>query len=237
MAEFKWARQRLQFETHGRDVVLCESVEQAAAAARAIADAFDVDVIDCVDDVRGTLRDRFGKRGQHLVPSVLAALRLDDDALEWRLKEVSPLRRLLSDIVRSLVNDDQVLVIELASFAAMPFDLAHCYRAIESVHAAFGKPIVVVIVDPALITSSGNHLTVLTATGIVEVGPASAALADPQSPELLARLEATPVPNPLAMQQRRVQRATTRPVNYAHTQITQRPTADAIALAGGELTN
>ena len=63
------------------------------------------------------------------------------------------------------------------------------------------------------------------------------ALRAPASDALLARLQATPVPNPLAMQQRRVQRAATRPVNYANTQIVQLPTADAIALAGGDLSD
>ena len=237
MAEIKWVKQRIAIELHDRDVVLCASQEQAVAAAKAIASAFDVDVIDGDDDARGTLRDRFGKRGTALIPKVLSTLQLDQDALEWRLKDVSPLRRLLADIVRSLVNDDAVLVYELATFTAMPFDLAHVYRHINAVHAAFGVPVIVVIVDPALITSSGQYLTVLTADGIVESAPVAQALADPQSEHLLTRLEATPVPNPLAMQQRRVQRASTRPVNYAHTQIVQLPTADAIALAGGDVTD
>lgn len=237
MAEFKWGKQRLAFEPHGRDVVLCETQEQAISAAKALAAAFDVDVIDCADDARGTLRDRFGKRGVGLIPNVLGVLRLDDDALEWRLKDVSPLRRLLADVVRALVNGDRILIFELATFTAMPFDLAHVYRHINAVSTAFALPIVVVIVDPALISSSGQHLTVLTADGIVESATVAQALADPQSPQLLARLEATPVPNPLAMQQRRVQRAATRPVNYAHTQIVQFPTADAIALAGGDITD
>lgn len=237
MAEIKWVKQRIAIELHDRDVVLCESQEQAVAAAKAIASAFDVDVIDGDDDARGTLRDRFGKRGTALIPKVLSTLQLDQDALEWRLKDVSPLRRLLADIVRSLANDDAVLVYELATFTAMPFDLAHVYRHINAVHAAFGVPVIVVIVDPALITSSGQYLTVLTADGIVESAPVAQALADPQSEHLLTRLEATPVPNPLAMQQRRVQRASTRPVNYAHTQIVQLPTADAIALAGGDVTD
>ena len=237
MAEFKWGKQRIAFEAHGRDVVLCETQAQAVAAAKALADAFDTNVINCDDDVRGTLRDRFGKRGAALVPNVLAALQLDQDALEWRLKDVSPLRRLLSDIVRSLADGDSVLVFELASFTAMPFDLAHVYRHIQAVHTAFNLPVIVVIVDPALITSSGQHLTVLTTEGVVESAPVVQALADPQSKQLLTRLEATPVPNPLAMQQRRVQRAATRPVNYAHTQIVQLPTADAIALAGGDVTD
>lgn len=237
MAEIKWVKQRIAIELHDRDVVLCESQEQAVAAAKAIASAFDVDVIDGDDDARGTLRDRFGKRGTALIPKVLSTLQLDQDALEWRLKDVSPLRRLLADIVRSLANDDAVLVYELATFTAMPFDLAHVYRHINAVHAAFGVPVIVVIVDPALITSSGQYLTVLTADGIVESAPVAQALADPRSEHLLTRLEATPVPNPLAMQQRRVQRASTRPVNYAHTQIVQLPTADAIALAGGDVTD
>ena len=237
MAEIKWGKQRIAIELHDRDVVLCESQEKAVAAAKAIASAFDVDVIDGDDDARGTLRDRFGKRGTALIPKVLSTLQLDQDALEWRLKDVSPLRRLLADIVRSLANDDAVLVYELATFTAMPFDLAHVYRHINAVHAAFGVPVIVVIVDPALITSSGQYLTVLTADGIVESAPVAQALADPQSEHLLTRLEATPVPNPLAMQQRRVQRASTRPVNYAHTQIVQLPTADAIALAGGDITD
>ena len=235
MAEFKWGKQRLAFEPHGRDVVLCETQEQAIAVAKALAAAFDVDVIDGDDDARGTLRDRFGKRGASLIPNVLDVLRLDEDALEWRLKDVSPLRRLLADVVRALANGDRVLVVELATFTAMPFDLAHVYRHINAVASAFALPVIVVVVDPALISSSGQHLTVLTADGIVESAPVAQALADPQSPQLLARLEATPVPNPLAMQQRRVQRAATRPVNYAHTQIMQFPTADAIALAGGDV--
>ncbi len=37
MAEFKWGKQRIAFEAHGRDVVLCETQAQAVAAATSTA--------------------------------------------------------------------------------------------------------------------------------------------------------------------------------------------------------
>ena len=235
MAEFKWSKQRLPFETHGRDVVLCENILAAATAAKALAEAFDTRVISASSDVRGTLRDAVGKRDRATLERVLHVLGLDDDALEWRLKDVSPLRRVLAAAVTAVANADRVLVFELGSFTAMPFDLAHVFRHIHALHVGFGVPVVVVIVDPALISSAGTHLSVLTERGIIESAPVIDALADPQSEDLLRRLLATPVPNPLAMQQRRVQRAATTTVNYAHTQIVQLPTADSIALAGGDV--
>lgn len=237
MAEFKWGKQRLAFEPTGRDVVLCDDQSQALQAARALAEAFGVRVVSGNDDVRGSFRDAVGKVDADRMRAVLACLQLDDDALEWKLKQVSPMRRVLATAAAAISAEEPVLVFELGSFIAMPFDLAHVYRHIHVLHATFGTPCIVVIVDPALISSSGTHLTVLVDDGIVERAPVADALRDPRSEVLLHRLQATPVPNPLAMQQRRVQRAATRPVNYANTQIVQLPTQDAIALAGGELSD
>lgn len=236
MPEFKWGRQRVSFETHGRDVLLCDDPASATNAAKALASAVGVRVISGSDDVRGRLRDGLGKADQALVERIMQTLRLDDDAFEWRLKDASPLRRLLAAAAAAVAQGERVLVVELASFTAMPFDLAHVFRHINALHATFAIPVIVVIVDPALISSSGTHLAVLSTDGIVESAPVAEALADPQSELLLRRLLATPVPNPLAMQQRRVQRAATTIVNYANTQIVQLPTADAIALAGGDVT-
>lgn len=236
MAEFKWGKQRLPFEVHGRDIVLCDNVTDALTAAKALAAAFDTRVISGSDDVRGTLRDGFGKADQSTIARVMQLLQLDDDALEWRLKDASPLRRLLAAAAAAAVKGDAVLLFELASFTAMPFDLAHVFRHLHALHTGLGLQIVAIIVDPALISSAGTHLSVLTGRGVVESAEVAAALADPQSEELLQRLLATPVPNPLAMQQRRVQRAATTVVNYSHTQIVQLPTADSIALAGGDVT-
>lgn len=237
MAEFKWGKERLTFDATGRDVVLCNDRAQAVQAAKALADAFGTNVISGSDDLRGTLRDAVGKAPTPRVHEVLATLRLNDDALEWKLKLVSPLRRVLAGAAAAVAAGERTLVFELGSFVAMPFDLAHLYRHIHVLHTTFNVSCVLVIVDPALISSSGTHLTVLTETGIVERAPVQEALRDPKSDVLLARLEATPVPNPMAMQQRRVQRAKTRPVNYANTQIVQLPTADSIALAGGDLSD
>lgn len=237
VAEFAWGKQRLAFEAAGRDVVLCMDQDQALRAARAIAAAFGARVINGSDDVRGTLRDAFGKASAERVRAVLAALGFDEDALEWKLKQLSPMRRLLAGAAASVVSGASALVFELGSFTAMPFDLAHVYRHIHVLHTTFDIPCIVVIVDPALISSSGSQLTVLSDEGVVERAPVADALRNPQSELLLMRLEATPVPNPLAMQQRRVQRAATRPVNYANTQIVQLPTTDAIALAGGDLSD
>lgn len=235
MVEFKWGKQRLQFETHGRDVVLCDDVAAAATAAKALAAAFGTRVISGSDDVRGKLGDGFGKALPDQVDRIMQVLQLDEDAPEWRLKDVSPLRRLLAATVAAVSDGDQVLVFELGSFSAMPFDLAHVFRHVAALHAVMSLHIIVVIVDPALISSAGTHLSVLSGRGIIESSTVADALADPRSEELLHRLLATPVPNPLAMQQRRVQRAATAPVNYAHTQIVQLPTADSIALAGGDI--
>lgn len=234
MPDFMWRKQRLDFTPTGRDVVLCADAAQAGQAAQSLADAFDSRLISGVADVRGTLRDELGSKTER-TQAVLAALRLTDDALEWKLRHLTPMRRVLALAAAGVVTGGSALVFELGSFTAMPFDLAHVYRHIEVLHASFGIPCIVVIVDPALISSSGTHLTVLTEAGIVERAPVVEALRNPQSDELLARLESTPVPNPLAMQLRRVQRASTRPVNYANTQILQLPTADSIALAGGDL--
>lgn len=237
MTEFKWSGRRLEFTATGRDVVLCDDAAQAVLAANALADAFGVRVISCSDQVRGTLRDAFGKHGSATTSAVMTALQLDDDSLGWKLKQVSPLRRVLAAAAAAVAAGEQVLVFELGSFTAMPFDLAHLYRHIGVLHSTFAIPCVVVIVDPALISSSGSQLTVLTVDGIVERSTVADALRDPQSEVLLRRLQATPVPNPLAMQQRRVQRAATRTVNYANTQIIQLPTSDSIALAGGDVSD
>ena len=232
-----WGKQRLSFEPYGRDVVLCDDTDQSVRVAKAFAKGLGCSVISGDADVRGTLRDRIPKAAREQAPTVLEALRLDADALEWRLKDASPLRRVLAGAIVAVLSGERALVVELGTFTAMPFDLAHIYRQLHAVHATFHVPIVAVIVDPALITSSGEFLTVMGEQGIVEAAPVVDALSDPRSEHLLMRLEATPVPNPLAMQQRRVQRAGATAVNYSHTQILQLPTADSIAMAGGDVTD
>lgn len=237
MPDFQWGKQQLSMDVHGRDVVLCDSAEQAVQIAQSLAKALGCTVISSAGGLRGTLRDRVPKAAGDEIGRLLEALRLDEDALEWRLKDVSPLRRVLAGMVSAVLAGERTLVIELATFTAMPFDLAHIYRQLHAVHATFRIPIVAVVVDPALITSSGEFLTVMSEHGIVESGAVKDALADPQSGHLLARLESTPVPNPLAMQQRRIQRLGATTVNYSHTQIVQLPTADSIAMASGDVSS
>lgn len=237
MAEFIWGKARLHFELHGRDAVLCNDKEQATRAAKALATALGTHVIGPDEDVRGTFRDLFPKAPAHPVHAVLSALQLGLDALDWKLKHASPLRRLLAATAAAVASGEPALVFQFATFPGTAFDRAYIYQQINALHLTFGVQVVVVIVDPALIASSGTHLTVLGEDGIAESASVTTALSDPRSDLLLARLQATPVPNPLAMQQRRVQRAATMPINFANTQVVQLPTADSIALAGGDVSD
>ena len=102
-----WGKQRLSFEPHGRDVVLCDDADQSVRVAKAFAKGLACSVISGDADVRGTLRDRIPKAARDQAVGVLEALRLDTDALEWRLKDASPLRRVLAGaIVEALERMD-----------------------------------------------------------------------------------------------------------------------------------
>ncbi len=141
---------------------------------------------------------------------------------------------MLSASLLALVEGIDLLVFDVAQIATAPFDVAHTFAHLRRVRTASGAHVIALIADPALISTAGANLIVVSGDAIVESGPTSQLLASPSSDALLQRLQSTPIPSPLAMQLRRVQRASTTPVNYSNTQIITLPTRDSIALAGGD---
>lgn len=230
----RWNRQSVALPLALRSVLLCDGVEQARQAAAAMQAAGAI-VIPGADGTRGRVAEQLPKRSdQAAVERVREALRLDADVLEWRPRDSSLLQRTLAETLVALVSAADLLVFDLTRFEGSPFDVAHACAFLRRVSAQFDVTLVAVIADAALVSSAGSHLVVLDESGIAEAGEVAQVLADPQSDALRQRLEATPIPSPVAMQMRRVQRVTTRPVNYAHTTIIELPTLESIALAGGD---
>ena len=217
-----------------RTVVLVDD----AARARTLVDALAAGGLRAVhadDGGRGTVQDLLPRRADASeVERVRAALHLDDDVLQWRLRDSGPLHRLLAASFVALASGADGIVVDLSAVAASAFDAAHACSHLRRAAESLGATVVAVVPDAALLSSAGTHLVVVAGDAVVESGPVASLLAQPQSDALVRRLEATPVPNPMAMQMRRVQRVTTRPVNYAHTTIIDLPTQDSVALAGGE---
>ena len=237
MPEIKLGKQKVQFTPERREVVLCDTADHARATARQLAKAIGP-LIDASDDSRGTVRDRLGRKPEiSRIAATLAELHLDESMLDWRMKDATPLQRVLAASFVAVFGGAEAVVVDCTSLASSRFDTAHLFAHLRRLAASFPVTVVAVISDAALMSSAGSHLTVISDDIIVEAASVSDALARPASAALLERLEATPVASPLAMQKRRVQRSATKPVNYAHTLIIELPTADSIALAAGDTEN
>lgn len=217
-----------------RTVVLCDDAPGASRMAKAFIEAGAV-AVDTADWPRGTVREHLPKRlGAEQVQKICDALRLDPAVLEWRPREADALHRMVASTLIGLAREATALVFDLTPLAGSPFDIAHTCAHMRRVASEFDVTVIAIITDPALITSAGSHLVAVAGSEVVEAGSVVGVLARPVSEHLIRRLESTPIPSPMAMQMRRVQRVATHPVNYAHTTIIQLPTSDSIALAGGE---
>ena len=217
-----------------RTVILCDDVSKARAVVDACVGA-GVRGVRADEGSRSTVQESIPRRtDEALIERVRTALRLDADILQWRPRESSPLQRLIAASFLALAAGADTLVFDLTTMADSAFDAAHACAHLRRIADGLDVAVMAVIADPALLSSAGTHLVVVSEDAVVESGPVAALLAAPRSDALRRRLEATPVPNPMAMQMRRVQRVATRPVNYAHTTIIDLPTADSVTLAGGE---
>lgn len=229
----KLGKTRSVLQVERRTVVLCDTAAAATRMAKAFAE--EGVLIDGADAPRGTVRDQLPKRfDANRAIDICAALRRDESVLDWRPRESGALQRMVAATVVALAHDAQLLVFDLAGLAGSPFDVAHACAHMRRTSMEFDVTVVAVIADPALISSAGAYLIVCAGDVVVESGPVETLLARPASDTLLARLEATPIASPVAMQMRRVQRMATQSVNYAHTTIIHLPTQDSIALAGGD---
>ena len=230
----KLGKQALNLALEQRTVILCDNEEEAQRMAAALQSAGGT-LIDGSEVARGTVAEQLPRRtDSERVSRIRSALRLDEDVLSWRLRDSGPLQRMVAMTLLALVREQDLLVFEFSELAGSPFDIAHACAHMRRVALEFPVTLVAVIADPALISSAGAHLLVIAQGQLVEAGAVGSTLAHPQSDALLQRLEATPIPSPMAMQMRRVQRVTTTPINYAHTTIIQLPTQESIALAGGD---
>lgn len=230
----KFGRQRSQVAIGRRTAILCDSTGHARRVAQAVADGGTL-LINGADGARGSVRDQLGRRvDADRIGRVLSELHLDEAVLEWRPRDLPVVQRMLAASVIALVQDARMLAFDLAPISASPFDVAHLFSHLRRIATSFDCSVIAVVADPAFITSAGEHLVVLQGDAVVEAGPSAELLARPTSDALLQRLEATPVPSPMAMQMRRVQRVATAPVNYSHTQIIVLPTQDSVALASGD---
>jgi len=232
--EVRLGRTRMELTIEQSTVVLCDDAAHASRMAKALADTA-AHVIDGADAPRGTVADQFGRRADRdAIVRAIAALRLPEDALDWRPRELPTLHRMLAASLVAAVGGVDPIAFDVTRVAASPFDVAHVFGHVRRLRAAFPSHVAVLVSDPSHISSAGDHLIAMDGDTVAEAGPVPQCLARPSSESLLRRLESTPIPSPLAMQLRRVQRASTQPVNYSHTQIITLPTRDSIALAGGD---
>lgn len=232
--EIRLAKQRITMAIEQSTVLLCDDAAHATRIAKAIADA-GATLIDGAGAARSTVASQFGRKvDADRVASTIAALHLPEDVLDWRPRDLSALQRLLADSLIAVEASTELIVFDVTHVAASPFDVAHAFAHIARVRATSGAHVLVLVADPAFISSAGSHLVVVSSDTVAESGAVSELLARPTTDVLLRRLEATPIASPLAMQLRRVQRTATSRVNYSHTQIITLPTQDSIALAGGD---
>ncbi|MHB0927949.1 MAG: hypothetical protein ACYC3W_03375 [Candidatus Nanopelagicales bacterium] len=230
----KLGKHMLHLQLEPRTVILCDNEEEAQRTAAALQAAGGT-LIDGREVARGTVAEQLPKRtGEDLVTRIRGALRLHEDVLSWRPRDSGPLPRMVASTLLALVREEDLLIFDFSALSGSPFDVAHACAHMRRVAMEFPVTVIGVIADPALISSAGAHLVVISQGQLVEAGSVTSTLADPRSEALLHRLEATPIPSPLAMQMRRVQRVATAAVNYAHTTIIQLPTQESIALAGGD---
>lgn len=232
--ELRFGKQPIRVPVEQRTVVL---VDDDSFSARLLDAVIGVDcaVIRGADGGRGTVAEQLPKKmDSESVQRLLAQLQLEDSVLNWRLRDTNALPRMVASAFVALASDVKLLVYDLTAVSGAPFETAHLCAHMRRAAEMPGVHVVAVTCDPALIASAGAHVVVFDGDAVAEAGPVEAVLSAPSSDALRRRLDATPIPNPLAMQLRRVQRLARRPINYAHTTIIALPTRDSIALAGGE---
>lgn len=232
--ELRIGKGRISVQIEHSTVVLCDNAAHAERVAKAFQAAGAL-LIDGTDAARGTVSDQLGrKRDRDPIDRAIASLQVPEDILDWRPRDLSLLQRMLAASLVAAVAGSDPIVFDVSHIVGSPFDVAHVFGHLRRLRAAFAPDVVAIVADPALISSAGDHLIVLDGDTVAETGLVAECLARPASATLLQRLESTPIASPMAMQLRRVQRASTKPVNYAHTQIITLPTQDSIALAGGD---
>lgn len=234
LLELRLGKGRVPLTIEHSTVMLCDNAAHAALLAKALHVAGAL-VIDGSDAPRGTVSDHLGrKRDRDPIDRAIASLQVPEDILDWRPRDLAPLQRMLAASLVAAVAGTDPVVFDVSHIVASPFDVAHVFGHLRRLRASFPADVVALVADPALISSAGDSLIAMDGDAIAEAGLVAECLARPASESLLHRLQATPIASPLAMQLRRVQRAATKPVNYAHTQIITLPTQDSIALAGGD---
>jgi len=234
LLEVRFGKSRIPLTIEHSTVVLCDNAAHAERMARALQAAGAL-VIAGADAPRGTVSDQLGrKRDRDPIDRAIASLQVPEDILDWRPRDLAPLQRMLAASLVAAVAGTNPLVFDVSHIVASPFDVAHVFGHLRRLRAAFAADVIALVADPALISSAGDHLIAMEGDAVAESDLVAECLARPGSESLLHRLEATPIASPLAMQLRRVQRASTTPVNYSHTQIITLPTQDSIALAGGD---
>lgn len=232
--ELRLGKVRVPVTMEQSTVVLCDDAAHAARVAKALAEA-GVRTIDGAQASRSTVHDQLGRRADRdQVARAIATLHLPEDVIDWRPRELSTLQRMLAESLVAVVGGSDAIAFDVTCVAPSLFDVSHLIGHIRRLRAGFPIHVVALVVNPALISSAGEYLVAMKGDGVAESGPVAQCLAAPTSDSLLRRLETTPIPSPLAMQLRRVQRASTKPVNYSHTQIITLPTQDSIALAVGD---
>ena len=232
--ELRLGKGRVLLPVEHSTVVLCDNAAHAERVAKAVHAAGAL-VIDGGDAPRGTVSDQLGrKRDRDSIDRAISALQVPEDILDWRPRDLAPLQRMLASSLVAAVAGTSPVVFDVSHLVASPFDLAHVFGHLRRLRAAYASDVVAIVSDAALISSAGEHLVAIDGDAIAEAGLVTECLARPTSASLLHRLESTPIASPLAMQLRRVQRASTKSVNYSHTQIITLPTQDSIALAGGD---
>jgi hypothetical protein len=232
--ELRLGKVRVAISVEQSTVVLCDDAAHASRMAKALADA-GVRTIDGAEAPRSAVNDQLGRRADRdQIARVIAALHLPEDVIGWHPRELPTLQRMLAESLVAVVGGSDPIAFDVTRVSASLFDVSHLIGHIRRLRASFPIHVVALVANPALISSAGEYLVAMQGDTVAESGSVAQCLAAPTSDSLLRRLETTPIPSPLAMQLRRVQRASTKPVNYSHTQIITLPTQDSIALAVGD---
>lgn len=215
-------------------VLLCDDGDVATRWLRALATA-GMQVLDPAAAPRSTVSELVARQADVAVlPHVLRTLGLPDELVSWRFPDLDPVRRIMAWSVVALASTQRLLAVEITRLVASPFERAHLLAHLRRISERFDVLIAVIISDPALVSSAGSHLLVVSGDEVVESGPAREVVMAPTSEALLERLRATPIAHPLAMQVRRLQGAP-QALPFAAT-LVELPDEDSIAMAGGEET-
>lgn len=213
-------------------VILCDDAEAAGRWLRACA-AAGMFELDPTAAPRSTVAELVARQGEtSVLPHVLRTLGLAEESAEWRFSDLDPVRRVLAWSVVGLARSERLLIVDLARLSATPFERAHLLAHLRRLGERFEALVVCLITDPALISTAGQHLLVVSRDAIAESGPARDLVLAPTSEVLIERLSATPIAHPLAMQMRRLQGAQ-QALPFAAT-LVELPDEDSIAMAGGE---